>query len=88
MMRRCSHPLTITLLQRFWDARRRRSVIVARFSDLMLWETAPVAMTFEASYADSMGILARLHIYLACLPQRQPKAISIITGTGLVDPVY
>ena len=63
-------------------------VIVARFSDLMLWETAPVAMTFEAPYADSMSILARLHIYMACLPQRQPKAISIITGSGLVDPVY
>jgi len=63
-------------------------VLVGRFEDVMTWETAPVAATFEAPYSDSMGILARLHIYLAALPQRYPQSLALITGTGLVSPNY
>jgi len=31
--------------------------IVARFEDLFLWETQPVAASFDAPYSDSMGVL-------------------------------
>jgi len=60
--------------------------IVARFEDLFLWETPPVAASFDAPYADSMAVLLRLHLYCAFLPQRYPAAIAVINGTGMVAP--
>ena len=61
-------------------------VIVAKFDECHLWESDLKAETFDAPYADSMGILFRVYAYSAFIPGRRPKAISVIDGTGLVTP--
>lgn len=62
-------------------------VVVARFEDLFLWETAPVAASFDQPYSDSLSVLLRLHQYAAFIPKRYPSALAIINGTGMVAPV-
>ena len=57
-------------------------VIVARFADLYLWESDVTLATFDAPYANSLGILVRAHGYLAAIMSRYPASIAVIQGTG------
>lgn len=63
-------------------------VLVARMADLYLWESQVAMETFTQPYADSMGVLFRAHQYLSFQGARYPVSIAIISGTGLVAPVY
>lgn len=63
-------------------------VIVARMSDLFLWESPVNMQVFEQPYADSMGVLYRAHEYLSFQGGRYPASIAIVNGTGTVLPVY
>lgn len=61
-------------------------VVVGKMDEAYLWESGIRADAFMEPYADSMGVLLRVFGYSAFIPDRRPKAFSIITGTGLVDP--
>lgn len=63
-------------------------VIAMRADDLWLWETALQSASFDATYANQMTILFRVHAYSAFIPNRYPKSISVINGTGLVAPTF
>lgn len=64
------------------------NVYVARSADLRLWETSLRAESFDAPYADSMGILFRAFAYSAAIPGRYTTSVSVISGTGLVAPTF
>jgi hypothetical protein len=56
--------------------------------DLWLYETPLTAASFDATYANQMTVLYRVHAFNAFLPNRFPKSISIVSGTGLVPPTF
>lgn len=64
------------------------AVIVARMSDLMLWESHVRAEAFEQTYASNLSVLIRLYNYVSFQPARYPKSLSVITGKGLQAPVF
>ena len=63
-------------------------VIAADLRDSFLWEdtNAPVFIRAEQPQAASLGILFVAYSYSAFAAGRQPKAISVISGTGLILP--
>ena len=54
-------------------------------SQITLYESAPKAETFQETYANQLSVLCRFYAYWTIIPNRLPKAISLITGTGLVN---
>jgi hypothetical protein len=45
---------------------------------------APVQLSFEAPAAQSLGVLLVCYGYSSFAAGRQPKGISIVSGTGLI----
>jgi hypothetical protein len=43
---------------------------------------------FRETEADQGSALLRLYNYAAAIPNRLPKAVSLISGTGLVTPTF
>lgn len=64
------------------------AIIVARMSDLVLWESDIRAEAFQQTYANNMSVLVRLYNYASFQPARYPSSISVITGTGLAAPTF
>jgi HK97 family phage major capsid protein len=54
-------------------------------TQITLYESAPKAETFQQTYANQLSVLCRFYAYYSVIPNRLPKAISLITGTGLVN---
>ena len=63
-------------------------VIVMRALDAILFEGTPHAEAFRETKADQLSILLRFYNYAALHSERYPKAISVISGTGLVAPSF
>jgi HK97 family phage major capsid protein len=63
-------------------------IIVARSSDVILFESAPKSETFRETLADQLSILLRFYAYVAIHASRYPKGISVISGTGLITPTF
>lgn len=42
--------------------------------------------SFREPYADSMGVLFRAYAYSAMIPDRYGPSVTIIGGTGLIQP--
>lgn len=63
-------------------------VLVFRRNDIRLWESDLRFEAFEATYADTAGVLFRAMGYSAMIPDRYPAAVGRIVGTGLVPPVF
>lgn len=63
-------------------------VIVMRADDLWLYESPLQSESFDATYADQASILFRVLGFAAFIPNRYPKSISVINGTGLVTPTF
>ncbi len=64
-------------------------IIAADFRDLMLFEDnggAPVQLRFDAPLSSTLGVRLLAYGYSAFAGGRQPKAISILGGTGLILP--
>jgi HK97 family phage major capsid protein len=59
-----------------------------RRGDIKLWESAPQAEAFDATYADSAGVLFRLLGYAAMIPDRYGSSVVVINGTGMITPVF
>jgi len=63
-------------------------IFVLDTTQVSLYESTPYVSTFEQTYANQLSMFIRLHEYYAVLPNRLPKAISLITGTGMIQPAY
>jgi HK97 family phage major capsid protein len=64
-------------------------IIAADFRDLILFEddsAAPAQMRFEQPSGNALGIMLVAYGYSAFASGRQPKAISVMAGTGLITP--
>lgn len=63
-------------------------VIGLRSDDVILYEGVPRAEAFREPHADQLSVLLRVYNYVALHSERYPKAISVISGTGLVTPTF
>lgn len=64
-------------------------IIIADFEDIILFENsggAPVQMRFEQPSGNTLGVMLVAYGYSAFAAGRQPKAISVLSGTGLITP--
>lgn len=64
-------------------------IVVADFRDCILFEDptgAPAQLRFDSPLSNSLGIRLVAYGYSAFASGRQPKAISVIGGTGLIVP--
>ena len=57
-------------------------VLIMRAADVWLWESELFATSFDSPFADSMGILFRVHAYSAMV-NRYTASVQAMTGTGL-----
>lgn len=64
------------------------TIIVGRFSDLVLFEGAQRAEVFRETKADQLSALFRFYSYAAIVTERFPKSIGLLTGTGLATPSF
>jgi HK97 family phage major capsid protein len=65
-------------------------IIVVRGDELFIYEDAsgPYLETFRDVGSGNLTVRFRLHNYWAQLNARRPKAISVISGTGLATPTF
>lgn len=63
-------------------------VVLARMSDVYLWEGSVRAEAFEQTFAQNLSLFVRLYNYASFQPGRYPTAISTITGTGSITPTF
>lgn len=63
-------------------------IIVARFPDILLFEGQVQARVLDQTDANTLGVRIQVFEYLAFTAARYPKAISVISGTGLVTPTF
>lgn len=63
-------------------------IIIARASDVILFEGTPRAEAFRETYANQLSVLLRFYNYAALHSERYPKSISVVSGTGLVTPTF
>lgn len=61
-------------------------ILVIKADDLHLWESPLELQAFEAALASQNSIQLRALEFAASIPNRYAESISVITGTGLVDP--
>lgn len=57
-------------------------------SQINLYESAPSIETFDQTYANQMSMFVRIYEYYGIIANRLPKAISLITGTGMIPGAY
>jgi hypothetical protein len=58
-------------------------IITARFDEIMLWESAPRVRILQEVLSGTLQVRVQLYSYFALIANRRPKAISVISGTGL-----
>jgi HK97 family phage major capsid protein len=63
-------------------------VFVLRREDLYLYESSLRMQSFDATYADSAGVLFRAFAYSAAIPDRYGPSVNVVNGTGLVTPTF
>lgn len=63
-------------------------IIVARTSDVILYEGVMRAEAFRETYAHNLSVLLRVYNYAAIHSERYPKSISVVSGTGLIAPTF
>ena len=65
-------------------------IIIVRREECFLYEDAsgPHVETFRDVGSGTLTVRFRLHNYYAQINERRPKAISVVSGTGLVTPSF
>ncbi len=63
-------------------------IFVLKASETYLYESQPVFATFEQTYANTLSLYIRAHEFYGLIANRYPKAVSLITGTGMVQQAY
>lgn len=61
-------------------------IIVAAMGEQWLFEGSPVSRALMQTKAETLTVLLQVYEYLGFIPHRQPQSVSVISGTGLVDP--
>ena len=64
------------------------TVLMFPAADVWIWESQLKAEVFTAPYADSLGVLLRVYNYAAMIPDRYLASLGVLSGTGLVTPVF
>ncbi len=66
------------------------AIIIARRADLMLWEegVAPRSFRFEEVLGNQLSVRAVVAGYSAFTAYRQPKGVSVISGSGFAAPTF
>jgi HK97 family phage major capsid protein len=64
------------------------TVLMFPAADVWIWESQLKAEAFTAPYADSLGVLLRVYNYAAMIPDRYLASLGVLSGTGLVTPVF
>jgi len=68
------------------SATNQDEIYLLRRDQLWLWETPVQSASFDATYADQLSILFRVHGYAAFIGNRYSGAVQSIRGTGLIAP--
>jgi len=64
-------------------------IICARLDDIYLWEEGDInRATYFEVLSGSLGVRVQVYGYLAFLAERYKKAISVISGSGLIAPAF
>lgn len=63
-------------------------IIIARSSDVILFEGTPRAEAFRETKADQLSVLLRFYNYAALHSERYPKSLSVVSGTGMIAPTF
>lgn len=63
-------------------------IFVMKASEIYLYESAPQFATFEQTYANTLSLYIRAHEFYGLIANRYPKAVSLITGTGMIPQAY
>jgi HK97 family phage major capsid protein len=63
-------------------------IFVLKASEIYLYESAPTFATFEQTYANTLSLYIRAHEFYGLIANRYPKAVSLITGTGMIPQAY
>lgn len=63
-------------------------ILILRVEDLRLWESAPRFMVGEQTAMQNLSVVFVGYEYAAFIPDRQPKSVGVIGGTGLVAPAF
>ncbi len=63
-------------------------IIVARASDVILYESLPRAEVLRERYADQLSVGLLVFEFLALHSERYPKSLSVISGSGLAAPTF
>ncbi|MFD7791025.1 phage major capsid protein [Streptomyces sp. NPDC059759] len=63
-------------------------IITLRSTDVIFFEGTPQAEAFRETKAEQLSVLLRFYNYVALHASRYPKAISVISGTGLITPTF
>lgn len=61
--------------------------IVARMSEIYVWEGTPVTRTVPQTLANNLSVLLQLYNYITLIV-RYPKAVQVITGTAMTPPSF
>lgn len=58
--------------------------------EVIFWEDpdAPIQLRFDETEADQLSVLFVAYGYSAFTAERRPKAVSVISGTGLIAPTF
>lgn len=68
------------------SATNQDEIYMVRRDQLWLWETPVQQASFDATYADQLSVLFRVHGYAAFIGNRYSGAVQSIRGTGLIAP--
>ena len=63
-------------------------VFIIDTTQINLYESTPTVETFDATYANQMSMFIRIYEYYGIIANRLPKAISLVTGTGMIPGTY
>ena len=63
-------------------------VIVMRASDCYLWESSIRTRMLPEVGSGTLTVRAQAYGYISFTAERQPKAISILSGSGLSTPTF
>lgn len=63
------------------------AIVVLRAEDVWLWESDAHANIYPQTYAQNASLFAQWYRYMA-MAVRTPQSICVVSGTGLVSPVW
>lgn len=63
-------------------------ILVMRSSDLYLWESSIRTRILPEIGSGTLTVRAQVYGYLAFTAERQPKSVTLVSGTGLIAPTF